>query len=149
MVRYKEVSCGKSVIYHYMCPNYASMLEKSGCSYKYPREEALLDVLFQLIAKEIEQAVDAVELARRLSSGTEGQIAGRAAELRRLNLELERTNARKKEAMQDFLSGTLTGGEFERLKMYCAEAAEQLKERITTLREEQRRQSETLTEDNP
>lgn len=149
MIRYKQVYRGKSVAYYYMCPNYASMLERSGCSYKFLREEVLLDALSQLISKEIEQAVDAVELARRLSSGTEGQIAGRAAELRRLNLELERTSARKKEAMQDFLAGTLTPGEFERLKMYCTEASEQLKERITTLREEQRRQSETLTEDNP
>lgn len=149
MVRYKQVYRGKSVAYYYMCPNYAAMLEKSGCSYKYLREEALLDALSQLISKEIEQAVDAVELARHLSAGTEEQIAGRAAELRRLNQELERTNARRKDAMQDFLAGTLTQEEFERLNLYCTEAADQLKDRITTLREEQRRQSETLTEDNP
>lgn len=149
MVRYKQVYRGKSVAYYYMCPNYAAMLKKSGCSYKYLREDVLLDALSQLISKEIEQAVDAVELAQRLSTGTERQIAGRAAELRRLNLELERTNARTKDAMQDFLAGTLTREEFEQLKLYCAESADHLKERITTLRAEQHRQSETLSEDNP
>lgn len=149
MVRYKQVYRGKSVAYYYMCPNYAAMLEKSGCSYKYLREEALLDALSQLLSKEIEQAVDAVELAQRLSAGTEGQIADRAAELRRLNLELERTETRKKDAMQDFLAGALSREEFERLKLYCTESADELKERITSLRAEQRRQSETLSEDNP
>lgn len=149
MVRYKQVIHGKSVTYHYMCPNYAAMLERSGCSYKYPREDVLLDALSQLIGKEIEQAVDAVQLAKRLSAGTEGQITARAAELRRLNLDLERAEARKKSVMQDFLAGELSCDEYERLKVCCVSEAEGLKERILALREDQRRQSETLTEDNP
>lgn len=149
MVRYKQVVKGKKVSYHYMCPNYAAMLDRSGCSYKFLREDILLDALSQLISKEIEQAVDTVKLARRLSAGTEGQITARAAELRRLNLELERTEARKKSIMQDFLAGELSCDEYERLKACCAEEAEQLKKRITGLREEQHRQSETLSGDNP
>lgn len=149
MVRYKQVTHGKSVAYHYMCPNYAAMLERSGCSYKFLREDILLDALSQLIGKEIEQAVDTVQLARRLSAGTEGKIAARAAELRRLNLELERAEARKKTVMQDFLAGELSCDEYEDLKVCCAREAERLKGRILALREEQHRQSETLTEDNP
>lgn len=149
MVRYKQVIKGKSVSYHYMCPNYAAQLEQSGCGYKFLREEILLDTLTQLIGKEIEQAVDAVQLAKCLSTGTEGQIAARAANLRRLNLELERTEARKKSIMQDYLAGELSCEEYEQLKLYCAGESEQLKNCILVLREEQHRQSETLTEDNP
>jgi len=149
MVRYKKVTRGKSVAYYYLCPSYAAMLEKSGCRYKYLREEILLDTLSQLIAREIEQAVDAVRLAKRFSAGAEGQLAARAAELRRLNLELARAEARKKSVMQDFLAGELSCEEYEQLKAYCAEEAALLKERILALREEQHRQSETLTEDNP
>ncbi len=149
MVRYKQVVKGKKVSYHYMCPNYASMLERSGCAYKFLREDVLLDALSQLIGKEIEQAVDAVRLAKRLSAGTEGQITARAVELRRLNLELERAEARKKSVMQDFLAGELSCDEYERMKICCAGEAERLKGYILKLREEQRRQSETLTEANP
>lgn len=149
MVRYKQVVKGKKVSYHYMCPNYAAMLERSGCTYKFLREDILLDTLSQLISREIEQAVDTAALARHLSSGTAGQVAARAAELRRLNLELERAEARKKSVMQDFLAGELSCDEYERLKACCAEEAERLKNRIMELRAEQRRQSETLTGDNP
>lgn len=149
MVRYKKVVRGKSVNYHYMCPNYAAMLEQSGCSYKFLREDILLDALSQLIGKEIEQAVDTVQLAKRLSAGTKGQIMVRAAELRRLNLELERAEVRKKSVMQDFLAGELSFDEYERLKACCVGEAEGLKGRILELSEEQHRQSETLTEDNP
>lgn len=149
MVRYKKVAYGKRVDYHYTCPNYAAMLDKSGCTYKYLREDVLLDTLSQLIGREIEQTVDAVWLAKRLSAGTEGQVAARAAELRRLNAELERAQTRKKTAMQDFLAGALTWAEHERLKSCLAEETERLRERIEALRREQRRQSETLTADNP
>jgi len=149
MVRYKRVTHGKSVSYYYMCPNYAAQLEKSGCTYKFLRESVLLDMLSQLIAREIGQAVDTVRLAKRLSVGTEGQIAARAVELQRLNLELERVETRRKGAMQDFLAGELSWEDHERLKLYCAEEAKGLKERIRSLRSIQREQSETLSEDNP
>ena len=149
MVRYKQVVKGKKVSYHYMCPNYAAMLERSGCAYKFLREDILLDALSQLIGKEIEQAVDTVRLARHLSAGKEGQITARAAELRRLNLDLERAENRKKTVMQDFLAGELSRDEYEQLKICCTGEAERLKNRILALREEQHCQSETLTGDNP
>lgn len=149
MVRYKQVVKGKKVSYHYMCPHYAAMLEQSGCAYKFLREDILLDALSQLISKEMEQAVDTVQMAKRLSDGTEGQITARAAELRRLNLELERMETRKKAVMQDFLAGELSCDAYEEIKTCCVRECEQLKERILTLRGEQHCQSETLTVDNP
>lgn len=149
MVRYKQVVKGKKISYHYMCPHYAAMLEQSGCAYKFLREDILLDALSQLINKEIEQAVDTVQMAKRLSDGTEGQITARAAELRRLNLELERMETRKKAVMQDFLAGELSCDAYEEIKTCCVRECERLKERILTLRGEQHRQSETLTVDNP
>ncbi len=97
MVRYKQVVKGKKVTYHYMCPNYAAMLDKSGCAYKFLREDILLDTLTQLIGKEIEQAVDAIQLAKRLSAGTEGQVAARAAEHERLKSCLAEEIERLKE----------------------------------------------------
>ena len=149
MVRYKQVVKGKKISYHYMCPHYAAMLEQSGCAYKFLREDILLDALSQLINKEIEQAVDTVQMAKRLSDGTEGQITARAAELRRLNLELERMETRKKAVMQDFLAGELSCDAYEEIKTCCVRECERLKEHILTLRGEQHRQSETLTVDNP
>ena len=125
------------------------MLERSGCAYKFLQEDVLFPWIPLLISKEIEQAVDAVQLAKRLSAGTKGQITARAVELRRLNLELERAEARKKSVMQDFLAGELYCDEYEQMKICCAGEAERLKGCILKLREEQRRQSETLTEDNP
>ena len=149
MVRYKQVVKGKRVSYHYMCPHYAAMLEQSGCAYKFLREDILLDALSQLISKEMEQAVDTVQMAKRLSDGTAGQITARAAELRRLNLELERMDTRKKAVMQDFLAGELSQVEVVKRSECCVRECEQLKERILTLRGEQHCQSETLTVDNP
>ena len=128
-----------------MYANYAAMLDNSGCFYKFFREENRLDTLSQLIGKEVEQAVDAVQLAERLPASTEGQVAARATELRRLSLELERARSRKKSAMQDFLAGTLTWTEHERLKSCLAEEIERLNGQITALRSEQQRQSETMT----
>lgn len=149
MVRYKQVSHGKKIDYYYLCPNYAAYLEKSGCSYKFLREDILLDTLSQLIAREIEQTVDAVRLAKRLSTGAEGQTAARTVELQRLNTELARMESRKKAIMQDYLAGELARADYEELKRCCADEAEALKGRITVLREEQRRQTETLTKTNP
>lgn len=149
MVRYKQVSRGRSVAYRYLCPNYAAMLEKSGCSYKYLPEEVLLDNLSQLIAMEVKLAVDARALAKRLSAGTTGQVAARAAELKKLNASLERVESLKKDAMQDFLSGKLSHTEYIRLKISLAAEADELKQRIFALRAEQRRQKETLAETNP
>lgn len=149
MVRYKQVSHGKKIDYYYLCPNYAAYPEKSGCSYKFLREDILLDTLSQLIAREIEQTVDAVRLAKRLSTGAEGQTAARTVELQRLNTELARMESRKKAIMQDYLAGELARADYEELKRCCADEAEALKGRITVLREEQRRQTETLTNTNP
>lgn len=149
MVRYKQVSHGKKIDYYYLCPNYAAYLEKSGCSYKFLREDLLLDTLSRLIAKEVEQTVDAARLVKRLSSGAEGQAAIRTAELQRLNTELARMESRKKTVMQDYLAGDLSQAEYENLRRCCTDEAEVLKARIIALRAEQRRQTETLTEANP
>lgn len=149
MVHYKQVSHGKKVDYYYLCPNYAAYLEKSGCHYKFLLEDILLDTLNQLITKEIEQTVDAAALAKLLSSGAEGQAATRAAELQQMNTELARMESRKKTVMQDYLAGELSQVEYEDLKRCCSDEAEALKTRIMALREEQRRQTETLTEANP
>ena len=46
------------------------MLERSGCAYKFLQEDVLFPWIPLLISKEIEQAVDAVQLAKRLSAGT-------------------------------------------------------------------------------
>lgn len=149
MVRYKQVSQGKSVAYRYLCPNYAAMLEKSGCSYKYLPEEVLLDDLRQLITVEVKLAVDSKALAKRLSAGTAGQVAARAAELKRLNASLERIESLKKDSMQDFLRGELSYAEYSRLRISFSTEADELKQRIIALRTEQRHQKETLAETNP
>ncbi len=66
MVRYKEVSCkGTKRTYSYICPNYADLLDKSGCSYKYLSAEKLKEVLSQLVAQEAALAVDAAALLNK------------------------------------------------------------------------------------
>ena len=149
MVRYKQVSHGKSVSYYYMCPNYAALLDKSGCSYKFLREDILMDTLTEVISAEVRQTVDAETLAERLSSKNRGQVENLTAELKRLNGELARAEAAKKAAMEDYLSGLLTSEEYERLKGACAGEMERLKELISVRRAEQKRQVETLSWDNP
>ena len=149
MVRYKQVSHGKSVSYYYMCPNYAALLEKSGCSYKFLREGILMDTLAEVISAEIRQTVDAEALAERLSAANRRQVESLMAELRRLNGELARAESAKKAAMEDYLSGLLTSEEYERLKGACTGEAERLKELIFARRAEQKRQDETLGRDNP
>lgn len=149
MVRYKQVSHGKSVSYYYMCPNYAALLDKSGCSYKFLREDILMDTLTEVISAEVRQTVDAETLAERLSSKNRGQVENLTAELKRLNGELARAEAAKKAAMEDYLSGLLTSEEYERLKGACAGEMERLKELISVRRAEQKRRVETLSWDNP
>lgn len=149
MVRYKKVSHGQKVFYRYLCPNYAEMLERSGCSYKYLPEDVLLDTLRQVITKEIELAVDAVALAKKLSQGKEKQISDRAAELKRLNTRLFQVEARKKASMQDYLGGELSYSEYEHLRECCDAEAEEVKDMIFALRAGQLHDTETLTEENP
>ena len=149
MVRYKQVSHGKRVSYYYQCPSYAAMLEKSGCSYKFLREDLLLDSLEQVIQKEIEQAVDMTVLARRLSARVSGKTGQGAMMLKKLNAQLERVEETRRNAMRDYLSGQMAQMDYELLKECCMGEAEELKKQIFDLREQQRYQAETLTEKNP
>lgn len=148
MVRYKQVSHGKSVTYHYMCPNYAALLDRSGCSYKFLREDILMDTLTEMISAEIRQTVDGTKLAQRLSMANRAQAENLSTELKRLNNELARTESAKKGAMEDYLNGLLTQADYERLKGFCAAESERLKNRISDLRADYTRQTEMLTEDN-
>ena len=149
MVRYKQVSHGKRVSYYYQCPSYAAMLEKSGCSYKFLREDLLRDSLEQVIQKEIEQAVDMTVLARRLSARVSGKTGQGAMMLKKLNAQLERVEETRRNAMRDYLSGQMAQMDYELLKECCMGEAEELKKQIFDLREQQRYQAETLTEKNP
>ena len=65
MVRYKQVVKGKKVSYHYMCPNYAAMLERSGCAYKFLREDILLAMEYNEL--DDEQAKALLELPDAMS----------------------------------------------------------------------------------
>ena len=149
MVRYKQVSHGKRVSYYYQCPSYAAMLEKSGCSYKFLREDLLLDSLEQVIQKEIEQAVDMTALAKRLSARVSGKTDQGAMMLKKLNAQLERVEETRRNAMRDYLGGQMEQTDYELLKECCLGEAEELKKQIFDLREQQRYQAETLTEKNP
>ena len=149
MVRYKQVSHGKRVSYYYQCPSYAAMLEKSGCSYKFLREDLLLDSLEQVIQKEIEQAVDMTALAKRLSARASSKADQGALMLKKLNAQLERVEGTRRNAMRDYLGGQMAQADYELLKECCMGEAEELKKQIFDLREQQRYRSETLTEKNP
>ena len=149
MVRYKQVSHGKRVSYYYQCPSYAAMLEKSGCSYKFLREDLLLDSLEQVIQKEIEQAVDMTALAKRLSARASSKADQGALMLKKLNAQLERVEGTRRNAMRDYLGGQMAQADYELLKECCMGEAEELKKQIFDLREQQRYQAETLTEKNP
>ena len=149
MVRYKQVSHGKNVSYYYLCPSYAAMLEKSGCSYKFLPEDLLLDSLEQVIQKEIEQAVDMTALAKRLSARASSKADQGALMLKKLNAQLERVEGTRRNAMRDYLGGQMAQADYELLKECCMGEAEELKKQIFDLREQQRYQAETLTEKNP
>lgn len=149
MVRYKQVTHSKSVAYYYLCPNYAAMLERSGCSYKFLREDLLLDSLERVIQKEIEQAMDMTILAKHLSARASGKADRGALMLKKLNAQLERVEETRRNAMRDYLGGQMGQADYELLKECCMGEAEELKKQIFDLREQQRYQAETLTEKNP
>ena len=152
LVRYKQVwgkNSGNKVGYYYLCPTYATLLEQSGCIYKFFKEETLLNALQLEISLEVSQAVDMAALARRLSAGKEGRLGAAAAQLKRLNLKLERLETLKKTSMLDYLGGKLSTEEYERLKENCTEQADSLKAQATELRAMQKQYGETLTEANP
>lgn len=149
MVRYKQVSHGKTVTYHYLCPNYAALLNRSGCSYKFLHEDTLMDTLAEVISAEIRQTVDGAKLAQRLSMANRAQTENLSLELKRLNGEFARAESAKKGAMEDYLSGLLSREDYERLKNACVGEIERLKVRISTLQTDYTKQTETLTQDNP
>ena len=149
MVRYKQVSHGKSVTYHYTCPNYAAQLERSGCSYKFLREDILMDALTEMILAEIRQTVDGLKLAQRLSAANRAQAENLSLELKRLNSELARAETAKKGAMEDYLCGLLSREDYERLKSACVGETTRLKGRISVLQTDYTKQTETLTQGNP
>ena len=149
MVRYKQVSHGKSVTYHYMCPNYAALLDRSGCSYKFLHEDVLMDALTEMISAEIRQTVDAAKLVQRLSMANRVQAENLSLELKRLNSELARAETAKKRAMEDYLCGLFSREDYERLKNACVGETERLKGRMSALQTDYTTQTETLTQNNP
>ena len=149
MVRYKQVSHGKSVTYHYMCPNYAALLDRSGCSYKFLHEDVLMDALTEMISAEIRQTVDAAKLVQRLSMANRVQAENLSLELKRLNSELARAETAKKRAMEDYLCGLFSSEDYERLKNACVGETERLKGRMSALQTDYTTQTETLTQNNP
>ena len=149
MVRYKQVSHGQKVSYFYLCPNYAALLEQSGCSYKYLREDILIGTLEQVIQKEIELAVDAAALVERMSCARAERPEQDTVTLKRLNAALERVEQRRRGAMADYVAGLMSRQEHECLKVCCVSEAEKLKAQIKQIRARQQHESETLTRYNP
>lgn len=147
MVRYKDVSCkGTKRAYRYICPNYANLVEKSGCTYKYLPDEALKETLGRLIAQEAALAVDAAVLLSKRQSKETSVIE---LELARVRSDRDSLNRLRERLMRDFLAGVLSKEDHDRMKQRYAQEDHTLGQRMAHLQEEQRRQHRLLTTRNP
>ena len=147
MVRYKEVTCkGRKMAYRYICPHYANLLEKSGCSYKYLPVEDLKSVLSQFIAQEAALAVNAAALVSVRQSKRAPAID---LELARAKSELKNLEMLRERLMRDLLAGVLSKEDHDRMKQRYAKESQALEEQITQLQKEQRREKKLLTSQNP
>lgn len=146
MVRYKSVSHGKKVAYRFICPNYANLVERSGCVYKYFPEEVLKTTLSQLIVQDAALAVDAAALLgkrqHKTSSLTDLELARVKSEQKNLEMLRERL-------MRDLLSGIISKEDHDRMKQKYAQEAQTLDSRMAQLRKEQHREKNLLTARNP
>lgn len=147
MVRYKEVTCkGKKMAYRYICPNYANLLEKSGCSYKYLPVEDLKSTLGHLIAQEADLAVDAAVLVSKRQST---KVPAIDLELSRVKAERKSLSVLRERLMRDLLAGILSKEDHDRMKQRYAQEDKALEERMIQLQKEQRREKKLLTACNP
>ncbi len=147
MVRYKSVTCkGTKLTYRYVCPNYANLVERSGCAYKYLPDENLKDVLGRLIAQEAALAVDAAALLEKRQDAGPSMVD---LELARTKAEWDSLGRLRERLMRDFLAGVLGKEDHDRMKQRYAQEAAELEKRLTRLKKEQRREKELLTTRNP
>lgn len=146
MVRYKETSRGKNLFYRYICPNYANLLERSGCSYKYLPDADLKDTLSKLIAQEAALAVDTAALLEKKQSVGPSMVDLELARVKTERASLERLRER---LMRDFLSGVLSKEDHNRMKQRYNQEGEELAKRMAKLQKEQYREKELLTARNP
>ena len=147
MVRYKSVTCkGRKVAYRYICPTYANLLEKSGCTYKYLPEEDLKAVLSRLIAQEAALAVDAGALIQKRRS-TRTPVVD--LELARAISERDNLDILRERLMRDLLSDILSKEDHNRMKRKYAQEAKVLEDKIAQLRKEQHREKHLLSDRNP
>ncbi len=144
MVRYKSVTCkGTKLTYRYICPNYANLLQRSGCAYKYLPDEDLKDVLGRLIAQEAALAVDtAALLEQKRDTVIDLKLA-------RAKTEWDSLVRLRERLMRDFLAGVLNKEDHDRMKQRYAQEAADLERSIAQLQKEQRREKRLLTTCNP
>lgn len=146
MLRYKSVSHRKKVFYRFICPNYADLVEKSGCAYKYLPVEDLKSVLSQLIAQEVALAVDVAALLSKPKNRTTSITS---LELSRALSERSNLDMLRERLMRDLLAGILSKEDHDRMKQKYAQERQELDKRIAQLQKTQRREKELLTTRNP
>ena len=147
MVRYKSVTCkGTKLTYRYICPNYANLLQRSGCAYKYLPDEDLKDVLGRLIAQEAALAVDTAALLEQKRDTGPTVID---LKLARAKTEWDSLARLRERLMRDFLAGVLNKEDHDRMKQRYAQEAADLERSIAQLQKEQRREKRLLTTRNP
>ena len=147
MVRYKSVTCkGTKLTYRYICPNYANLLQRSGCAYKYLPDEDLKDVLGRLIAQEAALAVDTAALLEQKRDTGPTVID---LKLARAKTEWDSLARLRERLMRDFLAGVLNKEDHDRMKQRYAQEAADLERSIAQLQKEQRREKRLLTTCNP
>ena len=146
MIRYKDTSRGRCLLYRYICPNYANLVERSGCTYKYLPDEDLKQALGRLIAQEAALAVDAAALLEKRRDAGPSMVE---LELDRAKAEQASLGRLRERLMRDFLSGVLDREDHDRMKQRYAQEGAELDERISQLQEELRREKELLTARNP
>ena len=131
MFRYKNVvNKGVKVIYVYICPTHS--VNPSACPKKYIRETLLLEVLWDAIRREIEQAVNFEALVRQFAKSDASTRQNRALEQELVSARqaLFRAERLYNSLYENYVDHLMTEQEYAQLKRQYQADMETAKEKI-------------------
>ena len=123
LVRYKTVSHGKKLWYNYICPTHSEA--PSACPLKSIREDELMDVIQEAIAKQIALAVDMRELTDSVNNSSAKRMkdATLQGQLEQEQKALRRAETLRDSLYQNYVEKLMTEQEYMAMKArYTSEA---------------------------
>ena len=134
LVRYKTVSHGKKIWYNYICPTHSEA--PSACPLKSIREDELMDVIQESIAKQIALAVDMRELTDSVNSSSAKRMkdATLQGQLEQEQKALRRAETLRDSLYQNYVEKLMSEQEYMVMKARYTSEAENHKAKIEELK---------------